>query len=99
MRIVESIRKRARPVAIHGRADRLIDFGYLPTLDSLASDVTFFPGGTKFGCSLDLGIMKAYADAGATRLLITPSGEAQSTDLKVLERFIKRCQDEVIAKL
>jgi hypothetical protein len=52
----------------------------------------------KFGASLDLGIMKAYADLGVSRV-IAVAHEAMSTDLKEIERFVKKCLDEVIAKL
>jgi hypothetical protein len=52
----------------------------------------------KFGASLDFGIMKAYADIGVSRFLVVPH-EAQSTELSEIERFIKRCQDEVLARL
>ena len=52
----------------------------------------------KFGASLDVGIVRAYADLGVTRL-ITGAFEAGGTEPKDMERFIKRVQDEVVAKL
>jgi probable F420-dependent oxidoreductase len=61
-------------------------------------ELTFAPSSWKFGASLDLGIMRAYAELGVSRL-ISVAHEAMSTDLKDIERFVKKCQDEVIARL
>ncbi len=61
-------------------------------------ELTFSPSSWRFGASLDLGIMKAYAALGVSRL-IAVAHEAMSTDLRDIERFIKKCQDDVIARL
>ncbi len=66
--------------------------------DPDAIDLTFSPCSWKFGASLDLGIMRAYAALGITRL-IAVAQEAMSTDIKDIERFIKTCQDTVLARL
>jgi len=42
--------------------------------------------------------MKAYADLGVSRLIMV-TNEAMSTDLRDIERFVKKCLDDVIAKL
>jgi probable F420-dependent oxidoreductase len=52
----------------------------------------------KFGASLDVGIVRAYAQLGVTRL-ITGAFEAGGTEPADMERFIKRVQDEVVARL
>jgi hypothetical protein len=61
-------------------------------------ELTVSPASWKFGASRDLGIMKAYADLGVTRL-IAVAHEAMSTDLGDIERFVKTCRDEVFARL
>jgi hypothetical protein len=61
-------------------------------------ELTVCPAMWKWGASMDLEIMKAYADLGVARLLLTPH-EAMSNELPVIERFIKRCRDEVISRL
>jgi hypothetical protein len=66
--------------------------------DPAKIELTFSPSSWKFGASLDLGIMKAYADLGVTRL-IAVAHEAMSTEIADIERFVKKCQDEVIARL
>jgi probable F420-dependent oxidoreductase len=66
--------------------------------DPTKIELTVSPCSWKFGASSDLGIMKAYADLGVTRL-IGVAHEAMSTDVKDLERWIKTCQDTVIARL
>jgi probable F420-dependent oxidoreductase len=61
-------------------------------------ELTFSPSSWKFGASLDLGIMRAYAALGVSRL-IAVAHEAMSTDLRDIERFVKKCRDDVIARL
>jgi probable F420-dependent oxidoreductase len=66
--------------------------------DPAEIELTFSPTSWKFGASLDLGIMKAYADLGVSRLICV-AHEAMSTDVKDIERFVKTCRDTVIARL
>jgi probable F420-dependent oxidoreductase len=66
--------------------------------DPAEIELTFSPTSWKFGASLDLGIMKAYADLGVSRLICV-AHEAMSTDIKDIERFVKTCRDTVIARL
>jgi probable F420-dependent oxidoreductase len=51
----------------------------------------------KWGASLDIGVLKAYADVGVTRFQAVPH-EAGSAELPDIERFIKKCLD-LLAKL
>jgi probable F420-dependent oxidoreductase len=66
--------------------------------DPDAIELSVAPSAWKFGASMDLGIMKAYADLGVSRLVIT-AHEAMSTDLADIERYVKKCRDEVYARL
>jgi len=50
------------------------------------------------GKSLDLGLARAYAQSGVKRLLFN-SMEADSQDMKDIERFIKTYRDQIIEKL
>ena len=66
--------------------------------DPDAIELTVSPTAWRFGASSDLGIMKAYADAGASRLIMI-ANEALSTDMRDIERHVKKVLNEVIAKL
>jgi len=66
--------------------------------DASKIELTVSPTAWKFGASMDLGIMKAYADLGVSRLIIG-AHDALSTDLGDIERYVKKCRDEVFAKL
>ena len=66
--------------------------------DPAQIELTVSPPMWKFGASLDFGIMKAYADLGVSRFIVLPH-EALSDELPAIERFIKRCQDEILARL
>lgn len=61
-------------------------------------ELTIWPSSYKQGGALDLGLAKAYRDAGATQFLITAQ-ESGSIDTGEIERFVKRYRDEIIAKL
>jgi alkanesulfonate monooxygenase SsuD/methylene tetrahydromethanopterin reductase-like flavin-dependent oxidoreductase (luciferase family) len=50
------------------------------------------------GKSLDLGLARAYAQSGVKRLLFN-SMEADSQDMKDIERFIKTYRDQIIERL
>jgi probable F420-dependent oxidoreductase len=66
--------------------------------DPAKIELTFSASSWKFGASLDLAIVKAYADLGVSRLICV-AHEAMSTELGDIERFVKTCQDNVIARL
>jgi probable F420-dependent oxidoreductase len=66
--------------------------------DPAQVELTVSPSSWKFGASLDIGIVKAYADLGVSRV-IAVAHEAMSTDLGQIERFVKKCLDEVIARV
>jgi len=61
-------------------------------------ELSVSPNAWKFGASMDYGIMKAYADLGVSRLVIG-AHDALSTDLGDIERYVKKCRDDVFAKL
>jgi probable F420-dependent oxidoreductase len=61
-------------------------------------ELTVSPTSWQFGASLDLGIVKAYADLGVSRV-IAVAHEAMSTELADIERWVKQVQDRVIARL
>jgi len=63
-----------------------------------AIELSVSPTSWKFGSSMDYGVMKAYADLGVSRLIIG-AHDALSTDLGDIERYVKKCRDEVIARL
>ncbi len=66
--------------------------------DPSAIDLTIWPSSWKAGGALDLGLARAYRDAGATRFLITAQ-ECGSIETNDVERFVKRYRDEIIARL
>lgn len=61
-------------------------------------ELSVSPTAWKFGSSMDLGVMKAYADLGVSRLIIG-AHDSLSTDLGDIERYVKKCRDEVFARL
>jgi probable F420-dependent oxidoreductase len=79
---IDTIRRTARA---HGR-------------DPDAVEITAWPGSWKPGCSLDLDVMRRFAEVGARRLVVSAQ-ESGSTDLGEIRDFIRRVQDEIIAKL
>ena len=66
--------------------------------DPAAIELTIWPSSYKQGGALDLGLAKAYRDAGATQFLIS-SQECGSIETSDVERFVKRYRDEIVAKL
>ena len=64
-------------------------------IELTASPAFWREGGGK---SLDLGLARAYAQSGVKRLLFN-SMEADSQDMKDIERFIKTYRDQIIEKL
>jgi probable F420-dependent oxidoreductase len=61
-------------------------------------EISVSPAAWKFGASADLGIMKAYANVGVSRVIMM-ADEAMSTDPRAVERFVKKVLNEVVAKL
>jgi probable F420-dependent oxidoreductase len=66
--------------------------------DPDAIEITVSPSSWQWGASTDLAAMKAFAAAGATRFVIM-ANEAMSDDLAVIETFIRRCREEILAQL
>ena len=60
-------------------------------------ELTVSPSSWKFGSSLDLGVIRAYADLGVSRMIIS-AYEAGGTEPADIERLIKRHQ-ELLAQL
>jgi hypothetical protein len=66
--------------------------------DPAQFELTAASTGWRLGASMDFGIMKAYAELCASRLVMS-AREAMSIGLADIERFVKSCRGEVIAKL
>src|SRR5476651_229371 len=66
--------------------------------DASKIELTVSPSAYRFGSTLDLGIVRAYADLGVSRILVG-AFEAGGTEPADIERFVKRVQDEVVARL
>ncbi|MDB5392548.1 MAG: putative F420-dependent oxidoreductase, Rv2161c family [Rhodospirillales bacterium] len=66
--------------------------------DPAAIELSVSPSSYRFGCSLDLGVCKAYAQLGVARLIIS-AYEAGGTEPAAIERYVKRFQDEIVARL
>jgi probable F420-dependent oxidoreductase len=79
---IETIRSTARE---HGR-------------DPDAIEITAWPGSWKPGCSLDLDVMRRYAEIGVRRLVVSAQ-ESGSSDPVVVRDYIRRVQDEIVAAL
>lgn len=66
--------------------------------DPDAIEVTSWPGSWRFGCSLDLDVMRRFVEAGSTRLVVSAQ-EAGSVELGAIRDFVRRVQDEIIANV
>jgi alkanesulfonate monooxygenase SsuD/methylene tetrahydromethanopterin reductase-like flavin-dependent oxidoreductase (luciferase family) len=66
--------------------------------DPAQVELSIWPASYDFTRTMDLPFVKSYADAGAARVVIS-AGEAQTSDLGGQRDFIRRYQDEVLAKL
>jgi alkanesulfonate monooxygenase SsuD/methylene tetrahydromethanopterin reductase-like flavin-dependent oxidoreductase (luciferase family) len=66
--------------------------------DPDAIELTVWPGSFDFARTFDLGLVRAYVDAGVTRLVISGM-ESGSDDLDAMRDLIRRYRDEIIAKL
>jgi probable F420-dependent oxidoreductase len=66
--------------------------------DPSAIEVTAWPASWRRGVSLDLPLMRRYAELGVHRLMVAAQ-ESGSCDVDDIRDFVLRVQDEVIAKL
>lgn len=66
--------------------------------DPDAIELTIWPASYDFTKTFDLEFVRAYTDAGADRVVIG-QGEAGTIDIGDQRDFIRRYQDEVVAKL
>ena len=61
-------------------------------------ELTIWPASFDFTRTMDVPFVQSYVDAGASRVMIS-QGESQAVDLEGQRGFIRRYQDEVLAKL
>jgi len=66
--------------------------------DASKVELSIWPASYDFTKTFDLDFVKSYTDAGASRVVIS-QGEAQTTDISGQRDFIRRYQDEILAKL
>lgn len=66
--------------------------------DASKVELSIWPASFDFTRTFDLEFVKSYTDAGAERLVIS-QGESQTIDLAGQRDFIRRYQDEILAKL
>lgn len=60
--------------------------------------ITIWPASFDFMKTFDLAFVKSYVDRGADRVVIS-QGESMTTDIQGQRDFIRRYQDQVVAKL
>ena len=61
-------------------------------------ELTIWPASYDFMRTMDVEFVRSYTDAGASRVVIS-QGEAQTIEIDGQRDFIRRYQDEVLAKL
>lgn len=66
--------------------------------DASKIELSIWPASFDFTKTFDLDFVKSYTDAGASRVVIA-QGEAQTLDIGGQRDFIRRYQDEILAKL
>ncbi|MBJ18353.1 MAG: LLM class F420-dependent oxidoreductase [Deltaproteobacteria bacterium] len=66
--------------------------------DASKVELSIWPASYDFTKTFDLDFVKSYTDAGAARVVIS-AGESQTTDIGGQRDFIRRYQDEILAKL
>ncbi|HPG24147.1 MAG: LLM class F420-dependent oxidoreductase [Spirochaetaceae bacterium] len=66
--------------------------------DASRIELTIWPASYDFTKGFDLDFVRSYTDAGADRV-ITSNVESQTTDIGKQRDFIRRYQDEILAKL
>lgn len=64
--------------------------------DPAAIEITAWPGSWKPGASLDIDVVRQFADAGMRRLVVSAQ-ECGSNDLGAIRDFIRRVQDDIIS--
>lgn len=66
--------------------------------DPAEVELTIWPASYDFMRTMDVEFVRSYTDAGASRVVIS-QGEAQTIEIDGQRDFIRRYQDEVLAKL
>ncbi|MEZ4334259.1 MAG: LLM class F420-dependent oxidoreductase [Myxococcota bacterium] len=66
--------------------------------DPAAIELTIWPASFDFTKTFDLAFVKDYVDRGAQRVVVS-QGESMTTDIQGQRDFIRRYQDEILAKL
>jgi probable F420-dependent oxidoreductase len=66
--------------------------------DPAQIELSIWPASYDFTRTFDLGFVKSYTDAGASRVVIS-QGESQTIDIPAQRDFIRRYQDEILSKL
>lgn len=66
--------------------------------DPAGIEVTVWPASFDFTKTFDLPFVKSYVDRGARRLVVS-QGESMTTDIQGQRDFIRRYQDQVLAKV
>ena len=61
-------------------------------------ELTIWPASFDFTKTFDLDFVKRYVESGAKRVVVS-AGESQTTDIQGQRDFIRRYQDQVLAKL
>lgn len=61
-------------------------------------EITVWPASFDFTKTFDLPFVKSYVDRGAERLVVS-QGESMTTDIQGQRDFVRRYQDQVVAKL
>ena len=66
--------------------------------DPAEIELSIWPASFDFTRTMDVPFVRSYVDAGASRVMIS-QGESQAIDLEGQRDFIRRYQDQVLAKL
>ncbi|MCP5042580.1 MAG: hypothetical protein GY944_16265, partial [bacterium] len=66
--------------------------------DPSAIELTIWPGSYDFSRTFDLDFVRAYTDAGASRVIIS-NAESQTVDIGEQRDFILRYQEQILSKL
>lgn len=66
--------------------------------DANAISITVWPSSWQRGCSLELDVMRRFAEVGVDRIVVGAQ-ECGSAELTDVRDFVRRVQDEILAKL
>ena len=66
--------------------------------DASKVELSIWPASFEFTKTFDLGFVKSYVERGAHRVVVS-QGESMTTDIDGQRDFIRRYQDEILAKL